>query len=206
MDRRERMDDPLVAMRAALDGRQSAIFTMMPGIIDTYDPATMTAKIQPAIQGNIPQFDGTVKPTNLPVVIFAPVVFPGGGAYSFTFPLVQGDEVLIFWAMRSVDAWWQQGGVQPQVEARMHDISDGFCIPKVWSQKKKLANVSADHAQLRSDDGTVLLEIGADGFHVKGPVVFDDLVTFKGDAAFEGKANYLVHTHTTSTNPSGPPD
>lgn len=160
MDRRERAGDPQEALRAALDGRQTRIWTALPGILQSYDPAEMTAVVQPAIQGRMTAQDGTVSLVDLPLLVDCPVQFPSGGGVTMTLPLAAGDEVLVVFSSRCLDAWWESGGVQTPLEARMHDLSDGFVIPGVRSQPRVLSPApSATKAQLRSDDGETVIEL-----------------------------------------------
>ena len=53
MDRRERWAEPVEALRAALDGRQAEMWTALPGIVQSFDPAAMTVSVQPAVAGRI---------------------------------------------------------------------------------------------------------------------------------------------------------
>lgn len=163
MDRRERLDDPQEALRAAMDGRQAAIWTLMPGIIESFDPVAMTCVVQPSIQGRLLAPDGSAKMINMPLLLDCPVEFPGGGGVTLTFPITKGDECTVKFASRCIDAWWQQGGVQPPAEFRIHDLSDGFAFVGVRSQPRVLTGVSTDSAQIRSDDGTIVLEVSAGG-------------------------------------------
>lgn len=154
MDRRERIEDPVEAQRAAQDGRQAEIWTALPGIIQSFDPVAHTVTVQLSIQGSVSGADGKTTQVNLPVLPDVPVVFPHGGGFCLTYPLKKGDEVLVVFASRCIDAWWQSGGVQPEAELRMHDLSDGIAIPGPWSQARKLSPpIDADNVQLRSDDG-----------------------------------------------------
>lgn len=161
MDYSERYEDRVGALRAALVGHQASVWTALPGIIQSFDPDTLTAQIQPAIQSTFTGPDQQQKFVTLPVLPDVPVVLPHGGTYAATFPISAGDECLVVFASRCIDGWWDQGGVQPQSDARMHDLSDGFAIPGAWSQKTKLSNWSTTTAQLRTTDGTVYAEIDA---------------------------------------------
>lgn len=80
---------------------------------------------------------------------------------TLTFPVQPGDECLIVFTSRGFDNWWQSGGIQPPMEARMHDLSDGFVFLGFRSQPRKLSNVSTTTCQLRSDDGVTLVELDA---------------------------------------------
>ena len=126
MDRRERWAEPVEALRAALDGRQAEMWTALPGIVQSFDPAAMTVSVQPAVAGRISDEAGKAASVDLPILPDVPVVFPGGGGFALTFPVAAGDECLVVFASRCIDAWWQSGGVGEPMEPRMHDLSDAY--------------------------------------------------------------------------------
>lgn len=159
MDRSERTNDQLVAINTALRGKQAEMWTALPGVLQSFDAEKMTCTVQPAIQGQQLSKEGTWSNATLPLLVDCPVVFPGGGGFTLTFPLAEGDEGLVVFSSRCIDAWWQSGGVQPQADLRMHDLSDGFFIPGVRSQARPLAGVLTDGVQLRADDGASFIEI-----------------------------------------------
>jgi hypothetical protein len=167
MDQRERAGDPYEAMRAAMDGRQTTIWTALPGIVQSFDATKMTCVIQPAIQGRVTSPKGLASFVNLPLLLDCPVVFPGGGGVTLTFAIKKGDEALVVFASRGIDYWWQQGGIQPPAEIRMHDLSDGFALVGVRSQPRNLSNISTTHAQLRSTDGLAFVDLDPTGHVVK---------------------------------------
>ena len=74
------------------------LHTSMPGIIESFDPVTQTASIQPTIKRVFITREGiteTLTLSNLPLLINVPVQFPRGGGSSLTFPVTKGDECLI---------------------------------------------------------------------------------------------------------------
>lgn len=164
MDLRERLTDPEEALRVALYSLQGRMWTAMPGVIQSFDPVAMTCVVQPAVQQRATQLTADKKRTTTQYRTMAqcldcPVVFPQGGGCALTFPLQPGDECLLVFASRGIDFWWQQGGVQPPADARMHDLSDGFVIPGPFSQPRKLANVSPTATELRSTDGSMSISL-----------------------------------------------
>ena len=203
MDRRERIDDLNVMLLAALQGERADIWTAIPGIVQKFDPVAMTCEVQPSIRFRInpPALNTYTSPTmtldpsgqfawdKMPVLLDCPVVFPGGGGVTLTFPIAVGDEVLMVFASRCIDAWWQQGGIQNQNAVRMHDLSDGFVIPQVRSQKRRFT-VSTSAAQLRSDDGSVVIELHASAktLHLTAPngAVIDANTTINGNLQVNG--------------------
>lgn len=153
MDRRERYDDQVEALRAAMDGRLSEVWTALPGIVQAYDTGAMTVKVQPAIRGRIALPDGSEKKVALPLLVDVPVVFPAGGPFTLTYPIAAGDECLVIFSARCIDAWWQSGDISDPLETRMHDLSDGFALVGPFSQARVLPDVSAENVQLRTNDG-----------------------------------------------------
>ena len=179
MDQKERSADHTAAMSEAFAGWQRGIWTAMPGIVQSYSPSDNTVSIQPAIRAVILKQDpasGKQAPAavNLPLLIKVPVVFMGGGGYVATFPISQGDEALVVFSSRSIDAWWQSGGVQNQIEQRAHDLSDGIAIVGLYSVPRVPGSISTDSAQIRSLDGTTRVRIGAGGIdmHSSGTITF----------------------------------
>lgn len=142
-----------------VNAKQSQMWTALPAIVQEFDPETLTCVCQPTIKGRIKKPDGTIELVDMPLLLDCPVVFPHAGGCSLTFPVKQGDECLVVFSSRGIDFWWQQGGVQPPPEPRMHDLSDGFAILGVWSQVTKITGVSTSTVQLRSDDGQAFVEI-----------------------------------------------
>jgi phage baseplate assembly protein gpV len=193
MDQRERLNDPEEALRVAMEGHQADIWTALPGILQSFDaadPGNITATVQPAIQGRLRQTDGSWKDANLPLLLDCPVIFPAGGGFALTFPLAQGDEGLVVFSSRCIDAWWYSGGVQKQARARMHDLSDGFFLPGCFSRARKLANVSATNVQLRSADGQTLVEMAGGGIvNIKAPTQINlnaPIIALTGAIAVDG--------------------
>lgn len=191
-----------------LDGRQSQIWTSCPGIVTAVDFSEMTCSVQPAIQGIIEHEDGTEEYVDLPLLIHVPIVFPSAGGFTLTLPLKALDEVLVSFANRCIDAWWQSSGVQRPMEARMHDISDGFAIPGPHSKPRVLSGISSTGAQLRNDAGTAYIEISADGsmkmvmpagktFAVTGKLTVSSTIVATGEITGNGKA-LSTHTHPYS--------
>lgn len=142
---------------------QAQIWTALPGVVTAVDLSKQTVSVQPSVQGSISAPDGSSQSVNLPLLVDVPIVWPRAGGFALTFPIVAGDEVLVVFASRCIDTWWQSGGVGVQAEVRMHDLSDGFAVLAPTSQPKKLNNVSSANVQLRDEAGTTYVEIAPGG-------------------------------------------
>lgn len=203
VDRSQLLNDPIASLSVALDGRQALIWTAMPGIIESVDFTTMTCVVQPAIQGSVTDENNDQTIVDLPLLLDVPILFPSANGFTITFPLAAGDEVLVIIASRCIDAWWQLGGVQVPLEARMHDLSDGFAIPGPKSQPNIIPDISSTSLQIRNDAGTSYFEIGADG---KINLVCPEGLFVTGDIEVDGEvtANGIslsTHVHPVSTAP-----
>lgn len=213
MDRRERYDDPLEAARIAQDGSQAQIWTALPGIVQSFDATALTVSVQPAIQGRVSDKTGTASNVNLPLLVDVPVVFPHGGGFSLTFPVKAGDECLVVFTSRCMDGWWQDGGVQPQLDRRMHDLSDGMAILGPWSQKRKIGGINGGATELRSDDAATVVSVSAGhitlkaaGITLDGPVNCTSTLTTAGDTtAGTISLEHHVHTNSGGSGTGGPP-
>jgi hypothetical protein len=139
---------------------------------------------------------------NYPILVDLPVIFPRGGGVTLTFPIKEGDECLIVFSSRSIDFWWQNGGVQERADGRILDLSDAFVIPGPQSQVKKISGISTTAAQLRTDDGSAFIEVASNGAvtitspqtTVNGPVHVNGAITSTGDQTAAG-ISQIDHTH-----------
>jgi len=163
MNRLDLLNDSEEAFRSAFDGRQVRMWTALPGIVTAVDFSKMTCSVQPAIQASVVNEDGSSTRVNLPLLLDVPIVFPSAGGFTITFPLAINDEVLVIFSSRCIDAWYQSGGIQRAMEARMHDLSDGFAIPGPKSVPNVVESISSTALQIRNNSGTSYIEMGADG-------------------------------------------
>lgn len=185
MRQQERFEDREEALRIMLEGFQAQVWTAMPAIVESFDAAKQTCTLQIAIQSKQYNKDGTSKDVNIPLLVDVPVYRLRGGGFAATVPIIKGDEGLVVMSSRCMDAWWQNGGIQPQFEQRMHDLSDGFFLPGFNSQTKNLATYCTDGAQIRNDAGDVTATIKVDEIDLK--VKANTFVTLK-DKEIHAKA------------------
>jgi hypothetical protein len=170
MDQRERGTDLVEVIRAALDSLKSSLWTALPAIIESYDPDKLTVTCQVSTKVSLRQSNGVFIWVDVPLLVDVPVVFPSGGGFLVTWPLDQGDEVLVVFASRCIDGWWAHGGVQLPSELRFNDLSDGFALPGPRSVPRLVSNVSTTSIQIRNEAGTAFIELAAGGVvNIKAP-------------------------------------
>lgn len=136
------IEELVQAPGAALEALKSAIRQEMhcalPAVVESYDKAAQTVTVKPTLRERLS--GGTY--VELPLLSDIPVFFPGGASSGITFPVQKGDECLVIFADRCIDAWFQYGGIQNPVSLRRHDLSDGFAFVGFRSQHNALTGIS----------------------------------------------------------------
>lgn len=156
------INDDEEAQRIALESLQVGIWTAIPGIVQSVDFSNMTCEVQPALQTIVVNQNGVASAVNMPLLLDVPILFPRGGNFMLTAPLAAGDEVLVVFSSRCIDAWWQNGDIQQAMEARMHDLSDGFAIPGPFSVPEiPEGAVSTTRLELRNKARDVYFGVGS---------------------------------------------
>ena len=164
----ERFGDSLEAVKAVVHGKQTTIWTSMPGIIVSFNAGAQTAVVQLAITATVENENAAPSNMKIAVISDVPVEFPSGGGYTLTFPVAAGDECMVDFCARCIDSWWQSSGVQNPVSARIHDLSDAVCRVGVRSKPRAVGGISTSSVQLRSDDGGNYVEIAGSNVNIVG--------------------------------------
>lgn len=205
MDQRERLNDHEEVIRIAWDGFAANLWSALPGIIQSFDAVHGTCVVQPAIKPRLVQKDGTIQVVPIKELVDVPVVFLGGGGLVVTFPIQPGDECLLIFGSRCIDAWWQSGGTQPQADVRYHDLSDAFALIGPRSQINLIPNISTTTAQIRNLAGTAYIEltgtgavniVAPGGLSVNGNQSNTGTITATGEGTFNGGHTVSHHTHS----------
>ena len=205
MDRREQFDDPEESLRMAIDGAMSQMQTAMPATVTAVNIAAQTVSCQPSIKGTQTAKDGSTSQVSLPMLVDVPICWPKAGGFAVTLPVEIGDEVLVVFASRCIDGWWQSGGEQKAVEDRMHDLSDGFAIFAPTSQSKKLANVQTDGIEIRNEARTTYFKVTETDIYAKcGTMYLDGILNHTGDTTQTGsQTSSGIITGTTNVIGAG---
>lgn len=115
------------------------------GRIESFDVTKKTAEIHLLFKRTLP--DGTV--ASYPPLIDCPVVTPQGGGVYLQMPISAGDQCLVLFADRNLDAWFKTGAEATPFDARCHDLSDAIAIVGVDA----LTTAQPDHP---TDEGRIL--------------------------------------------------
>jgi hypothetical protein len=197
-----------------------------PAVVQSFDPDTQTVTVQILMSELVKNPNGPVWTAIYPIAL-VPILVPRAGGFCLTLPITAGDEGLLVFSDTMFDLWWQNGGqqpppgsplTQPNHERRRHDVTDCFFIPGVWNQTRLVDNYSQNSAQVRSDDGTVIIDLSLDdGVTITAPKVTvnsqgdvdvnaqgDVNVTAQGQIKLQSEGNnteidgvvFLEHTHS----------
>lgn len=199
----ERQGDLEELYRDMMESHTSGLQTALPAIIDSFSGNTVSCTA--AIMGVVRLQDGTAKSVALPQFVDVPVVWPGGGGFTLTFPIAKGDECVVVFSSRCIDSWWSKGGVQSPLHSRMHSLSDGFALVGVRSKLRALTNVNASNVQLRNDAGTAFLEFtpaGALNITAPGGIHLNGQFNSTGDV-IAGTVSLKTHVHSGVTSGGG---
>ena len=140
--------------------------TCTPGQISTFDYKTNTATVQPLLKKVY--IDGDV--LTLDVLANVPVIFPRTSRSGLTFPLQEGDGVLICFSERALENWKGTNTIAEPGDKRRFDLSDAVCIPGLFGVKQKSTATNNDD-----------LEITHNGFKIT--------ITKAGKISIKGKNN-----------------
>lgn len=193
----ERTQDRIELMRRIMDTVGYDLRVACPGIIMSVDTQRQTCTVQLAIRERLKRGEGRIENVDIPTLLDVPFFVYTGGGYCLTLPIKPRDDCLVVFGDNCMDAWWQSGGVQNQVERRRHDLSDGFAIVGFRSQPAVVSGYSAGTAQLRNKAGDAYIEIAGStiNIHAAGGVNIDGGgINISGGTTIDDRA-FLPHTH-----------
>jgi len=138
-------------MNNAADARERHFGVALPGIVLSYDSATQTASIQPAVNRWVPDESSPDEDLSepLPALQSVPVMWPKGRNFSVTGTLAAGDPVLLVCIDRDMSGWRTSGAQSDPQDARLHDWSSAVAIPGLVPSTSPLP-VPSDAAALAS--------------------------------------------------------
>lgn len=211
------------------------IHTMLPAKIESYDPATQVCSATPLLGSIRYQTDGTYRKQLRSVIEDIPVVFPRNSDFFLTFPLKQGDLVMLVFCMNSLDNFFEPDGQNTDPrnqnlpdDPRMHDISDPVAMPGFYPPSLAIQDIDTENMAIGKDNGGTQIKIKPEGGL---DITFDNGTSLSVGAAKDGDATLTVgdgsasvaiaeevisylstfvnsfnaHTHPTAFGPSGTP-
>jgi len=153
MDRRARFYDPVSWTQALIDTALAMTFVAQPGTVETNNgDGTVAVRLGIYYQSRTKNEDWKdITPAAL--IPKALIVFPGDDNFMLTTPVKAGTVGLLVFCDRCIDAFWQHGGSQTQIDKRMHDLTDGVFIPGLKIIPNYTNDINQNSAELRTKSG-----------------------------------------------------
>lgn len=201
-------------LKTLLERAKTEIRVALPAVVQAYDATKQTVDVQPLLQELATDVTGASSPVTLPLVPSVPVVFPGGGGFRLTFPIAQGDIVLLVFADRSIDVWSSGAGATPvdPVALGRHQLADAFALPCVHAFGSPLASAPTTGASLGADGGPTI-EFGKSGIVLGNPAtpaavarLGDAVAVAPGMATWIGSVAAALSSLGFPIAPPAPPD
>lgn len=148
-----------------LNAFRDTLMTAQPGATTEYDPDSKTISVKPVNVDHFRLDDGTTEALDYPEIPNVPVAFPRGGGWAITWPLEQGDPVLLVCCQRSIDEWYNSDGKSPVTpeDIRSHDISDAIAIPGLFPKNNNQGEANEKDLIISHKDGRVKLVLKPNG-------------------------------------------
>lgn len=151
-------------IRIAMEHRLSDVHVALPGRVLEYDASTQTATVKPLIQSSTLAANGEeIGPEPIPIIHQVPIIFPRAGGFSLTFPVSEGDNVLLVVIERSIDSYMSSDGTT-DVDARtlrMHNVTDAVAYPGFFPDSMSL------ESHMTPNNGLVLGSNRKDGARLR---------------------------------------
>lgn len=193
-------------IKQGINSHIKELHTSTPGIIESFDAEKQLATVQPAIKRVFVTREGNkeiLSPSELPLLINVPIIFPRGGGFSLTFPVKKGDECLLTFCERSIDNWHKTGKIEIPGAKRFHSLSDATAFVGLSSLINKVPNYDSTNTQLKSDDSKVeitLLTNGTINIKANTKVTVDAPdAEFTGNVKIFGNLEVIGSTSLSST-------
>lgn len=138
----------------------SNLYSSAPGIIQSFDAVNQTVTVQLSIK----KYNRKNKQyEDIAPIVDVPIVLPVCDSHVFTYPIKKGDEVIVNFADRAIDNWFEKGGTQEPIEDRIHSISDGFAVLGVNSKPRLISNYSTNSTDIRNRSRTQFISLEESG-------------------------------------------
>lgn len=143
----------------AIESRLKELHTCTPGIIQAFNPETKRAEIQPAIKRIL--VNGEL--VSMPKLINCPLGLMQAGGFAVTLPVTPGDECMIHFTERSLDAWLQFGDIRQPKDIRLHHESDAYFLPVHTSVNNSISDYDQENVVIRNLDNTQKITLFSNG-------------------------------------------
>lgn len=186
--------EPLQLIEQMINDKLLSLNTCIPGKIISFDAATQTCSVTPAVKRKRVSNDGNIEFIDLPTIAHVPICFPysGNASFALTIPVTANDPCLIIFSQRNIDNWHEHGGIQnPEDDGpgvRHHHINDCFVLAGAPSLIDVLSSYITDGMEIRNKARTTRITVKDDYAEV-----------VKGSTSVKVEATKITATSGSST-------
>lgn len=175
----------------------------LPGRIETYDPETHLASIQPLIKR---KFYGQDRAELLPIVNRVPIIHPRTAKALIRLPVASGDIVTIIFADRSIEPWLQGNGAEAEaLDTRQHHLSDAYALLGGYPEGNPITANNPDALEIVVAEGTkITVGNGAEELLQLAHNAFTELKNLV-DEVSQTLTDIQSITHAETGGTTGPP-
>ena len=184
-------------MRQSIRRELAMVHTSIPATVLDYDAEEQTVTAQIGVRFSRVNSEGERIPYDPPPLPNVPVLWAagGGGDYSDTWPLEEGDELELIFAERSIDEWViTDGDVVTPADTRRFNLTDAVALPVRSSAELPDEALSTDARVIRGP----LIRMGSAA--ADDHVALASRVQAELDALWEALEN---HSHSYTPGESG---
>ena len=149
-------------LRQAVEFRLGDLHTSMPGKVLAFNAAKNTVKVQPLLQRVFVHANGAEEPQSIPPLEDVPVVYPRAGGFRMSWPLQEGDGVLLVFCERSIDQWSVDGAETVPEPPRKHDLADAVALPGLFPATRAMPDIGIG-LTLGLENGQGAVQISPEG-------------------------------------------
>ncbi len=124
----------------------------MPALsIQSFDGVKKTAEVQILTKRVLP--NGSIQ--SYPPLVDCPVFTLQGGGGAIEMPITKGDQCIILFSDRNLDAWYKNGATAAPFDQRCHDLSDGIVLVGLNALTSTLADYASDELKITYGTGKI---------------------------------------------------
>lgn len=204
--------DLVTLMDFWFDSERQSIYTAIPARVESYDASGPEVDVTPVV-GRLwrDRDEGYTEASALPKLTGVPVQFPAGGGCGVTFPIAEGDYVLLLVSTFALSRWYKDGAEIEQTDHLTHQLEQSIALPGLFHKGSKFTDLAdANNVKIGEDgaENQIVIEPGGEikiGATASSYAAKADLVQSEISALWTA---LNAHTHTgvtTGGGSSGPP-
>lgn len=147
------------------ENQQRDKFVCLPAVVESYDPETKTVSAVPVLTEFRETDAGDTDELGWTPIEDIPVIFPGGGPVTITWPIPQGTPVLLLFCSRDIGEWLFSNGKEPIAPENTEQSPEGsvFCLPRVYPGKANPGKANESDLIIEHSEGPTEIHVTAKG-------------------------------------------